>query len=77
MQLVLAYIFSILILYGNVIYRPIMSLTTGNIIKIQSNMKKILWSLLWTIGKKSAICHIKVTEPIKIAKLSYFIVYLE
>ena len=33
MQLVLAYIFSILILYGNVIYRPIMSLTTGNVIK--------------------------------------------
>ena len=33
MLLVLAYIFSILILYGNVIYRPIMSLTTGNVIK--------------------------------------------
>ena len=33
MQLVLAYIFSTLILYGNVIYRPIMSLTTGNLIK--------------------------------------------
>ena len=30
---VLAYIFSILILYGNVIYSPIMSLTTGNVIK--------------------------------------------
>ena len=33
MLLVLAYIFSILILYGNVIYRPIMSLATGNVIK--------------------------------------------
>ena len=33
MQRVLAYIFSILILYGNVIYRPIMSLTTGNVKK--------------------------------------------
>ena len=33
MLLVLAEIFSILILYGNVIYRPIMSLTTGNVIK--------------------------------------------
>ena len=33
MKLVLAYTFSILILYGNVIYRPIRSLTTGNIIK--------------------------------------------
>ena len=33
MLLVLAYIFSILILYGNVIYRPIMSLTTGNVTK--------------------------------------------
>ena len=27
--------------------------------------------------KKCANCHIKVTESIKIAKLSYFIVYLE
>ena len=33
MSLVLAYIFCILILYGKVIYRPIMSLTTGNVIK--------------------------------------------
>ena len=33
MLLVLACIFSILILYGNVIYRTIMSLTTGNVIK--------------------------------------------
>ena len=33
MLLVLADIFSILILYGSVIYRPIMSLTTGNVIK--------------------------------------------
>ena len=33
MKLVLAYIFSILFVYGNVIYMPIMSLTTGNVIK--------------------------------------------
>ena len=33
MLLVLAYKFSILILYGNVIYRSIMSLTAGNVIK--------------------------------------------
>ena len=33
MLLVLACTFSILILYGNVIYRPIMSLTTGKVIK--------------------------------------------
>ena len=36
MKLVLAYIFPILMLYGNVIYRPIMSfskLRTGNVIK--------------------------------------------
>ena len=33
MLLVLADIFYIQILYGNVIYRPIMSLTTGNVIK--------------------------------------------
>ena len=33
MQLALAYIFPVLILYGNAIYRSIMSLTTGNVIK--------------------------------------------
>ena len=33
MLFVLAYKFSILILYGNIIYRPIMSLKAGNVIK--------------------------------------------
>ena len=33
MLLVPAYKFYILILYGNIIYRPIMSLTVGNVIK--------------------------------------------
>ena len=80
MHLVLAYIFSILILYGNVIYRPIMSLTTENVIKhsVQylNDEVDIMLSVM-SHWNKSANCHNKVTESIKIAKLSYFIVYLE
>ena len=58
-----------------------MSLTTGHAIKKISPIFES-WSRYYvycykTPVKKIANCHIKVTESIKIAKLSYFIVYLE
>ena len=57
-----------------------MSLTTGNVIKhsVQYlNHEVDIMFIVMNVGKKSANCHIKGTESIKIATLSYSIVYLE
>ena len=57
-----------------------MSLTTRNVIKYSVqylNHEVDIMFIVMNQGEKSANCHIKVTESIKIAKLSYFIVYLE
>ena len=75
--------FSILISYGNVIYRPFTSLTTGNAIKHSVQYLNHEVDIMFkdigkkSMAKKSANCQIKVAESIKIAKFSYFIVYLE
>ena len=58
-----------------------MGLTIGNVIKhsVQNLYHEvdIMFIVMNHWYTKSANCHIKVTGSIKIAKFSYFIVYLE